>query len=266
MVDAGAQGDPCDMRSAGGEGLPPPLLEVRGLRGGYRGREVIRGIDLAISGLTLLVGRNGAGKTTLLRLLAGDLNRAAGDIGISGGREGARSAVGYLPQSPSLPAHLSVKEFVTYAAWLQGQAKPEANERAVAAIDQVDLADRSGERAGRLSGGMQQRCALAAVLAGNPTVLLLDEPMNALDPVQREGLSVLLSRLSDAMPVMISTHVVDAMAVDADRLVLLDDGHVQFSGSPAALCAPRDPTVEALNRAILERMAMDPAATPGDSP
>ncbi|WP_170163218.1 ATP-binding cassette domain-containing protein [Bogoriella caseilytica] len=224
---------------------------------------MIRGLDLAISGLTLLIGRNGAGKTTLLRLLAGDLIRAAGDVAFSGAPEGDRPVIGYLPQTLTLPSHLSVKEFVTYAAWLQGQAKFEANERAVEAIEQVDLADRSAHRIGRLSGGMQQRCALAAVLAGNPAVLLLDEPMNALDPIQRDGLIALLSRLSDAMPVMISTHVVDAMAVDANRIVLLDDGRAQFSGNPAALCAPHDLTVEALNRAILERMAMDPTADPG---
>jgi ABC-2 type transport system ATP-binding protein len=184
-------------------------------------------------GITAVVGTNGSGKTTLLRLVATVLRPDAGTITVSGndtstpaGLVGARRLLGYLPQHDTVPARLTVFDHVDLVAVMREVAgSTAARRRAVGrAIRAVGLADVATERCGRLSGGQRRRVAIAAALAGDPQLLVLDEPDAHLDDEQREALG---RRLGErAATVVLSTHDRQWASDVADRVVELRDGRV----------------------------------------
>jgi putative ABC transport system ATP-binding protein len=179
----------------------------------------IDGLDLQVTSghLCLLVGPSGCGKTTLLSLLAGLLTPERGTIEF-GGRaidygskaalmEHRRSTVGMVFQAFNLVASLTTLENVAAPLLAAGADRATARESATALLDQVGLSDRLRHRPGELSGGQQQRVAIARGLAHDPPVLLADEPTAHLDPLQVDGVLVLLRTLAAAgRTVIISTH------------------------------------------------------------
>jgi ABC-2 type transport system ATP-binding protein len=177
-----------------------------------------------------IVGPNGAGKTTLLSILAGVLEPDEGELSRSG-----RDA-GWVPQRPSLYSKLSVAENLRLFARLERLADPEA--AVTRMLAQTGLQDRAGEEVGRLSAGNQQRVNIAIGLLAEPSVLLLDEPSASLDPRQRERLWEFISALSNRSPpttVVFSTHNVAEVERYANRVLLLADGELLFTGTPSEL-------------------------------
>jgi ABC-2 type transport system ATP-binding protein len=159
--------------------------------------------------------------------------------------------VGYLPQDPTLPPGFTAAELVAYAVWLRGGTRSQATGAARRALSIVDLADHADERIGRLSGGMRQRVALAAVLAPRPRALVLDEPTGSLDPMQRDLFATTVARLAEDHVVVVSTHSLDRLALEADQLAILGDGRLVCASPPAGLCAPQPLSLEALTAASL---------------
>jgi ABC-2 type transport system ATP-binding protein len=184
-------------------------------------------------GVTAVVGTNGSGKTTLLRLVATVLRADTGTIMVGGndtstahGLVETRRLLGYLPQHDTVPTRLTVFDHVDLVAVMREIASSTtARRRAVGrAIRAVGLADVATERCGRLSGGQRRRIAIAAALAGDPRLLVLDEPDAHLDDDQREGLG---GRLRECgATVVLSTHDRHWASVVADRVVELRDGRV----------------------------------------
>ncbi len=198
-----------------------------------------RRFDLSIpeltlgQGITAVVGTNGSGKTTLLRLVATVLRPDAGTITVSGndtstpnGLVEARRLLGYLPQHDTVPARLTVFDHVDLVAVMREIAgSTAARRRAVGrAIRAVGLADVATERCGRLSGGQRRRVAIAAALAGDPQLLVLDEPDAHLDDEQRGELGRRLGERETT--VLLSTHDRHWASDVADRVVELRDGRV----------------------------------------
>ncbi|MBA2963999.1 MULTISPECIES: molybdenum ABC transporter ATP-binding protein [Ramlibacter] len=199
------------------------------------------GVDLALpgSGITVLYGPSGSGKTTVLRCVAG-LERAAGLVRIAGhdwqddGRRlflpAWRRPVGYVVQEASLFPHLDVRGNLRYA---QRRASPReqpiAFDTVLGLLGIGHLLDR---RPDNLSGGERQRVAIARALATQPEVLLLDEPLAAVDPARRREVLPWLEALRDELriPMLYVTHSADEMARLADTLVLMDHGRVVASG------------------------------------
>ncbi|WP_296135924.1 ABC transporter ATP-binding protein [uncultured Tessaracoccus sp.] len=195
-----------------------------------------------------VVGPNGAGKTTLLRLLAGTLRPSSGTVAI-GGRVVAderrhlpphRRRVAHLEQRPTLFPHLDVLGNVMFGPLARGARRGAARERAHAVLTALGCADWGHRRVGTLSGGQRQRVALARALAIEPDVVLLDEPLTALDVDVASDLRRLLrTQLEQVTTVLVTHDLRDAIAL-ADRVVVLDRGHVVEEGPlREVLAAPR---------------------------
>ena len=202
-----------------------PTLRAEGVSKRYGSRDALREVSFQVAGgeKVAVIGPNGAGKTTLLQILAGALRPTSGTV--SSGR------AGWVPQQPALYTKLSVRENLRLFARLEKVGDVEA---AVARmLEQADLADRAGDEVGRLSGGNQQRVNIAIGLLGEPDVLLLDEPSAALDPRQRERLWEFIAALGTT--VVFSTHDVGEAERFADRVLVLADGELLFTGAPDEL-------------------------------
>ncbi|MEP6952956.1 MAG: ABC transporter ATP-binding protein [Solirubrobacteraceae bacterium] len=195
-------------------------------------REALRGVsfEAAPGEVVAVIGPNGAGKTTLLSILAGLQAPDGGTVSRPPGE------VGWVPQSPAVYSKLSVAENLRLFARLEKVSDPDAAVDRM--LDQTGLRDRAGDELGTLSGGNRQRVNIAVGLLADPPVLLLDEPSSSLDPRQRERLWEFVGTLAaGGTAVVFSTHDVGEAERYAARLLVLADGEVLFTGSPAELDA-----------------------------
>ncbi len=196
--------------------------------------------DLSCSfgaGVTGLLGPNGAGKTTLMRAMTGLLGVKSGSVSVVGGdprsSRTVQRALGLVPEDEAVPATLSVRQLVRYRAALHGVTDRDAPERSLAAVALTDVADR---RVGGFSKGMRQRAKIAAALVSDPHVLVLDEPLNGADPVQRVQLIALFRRLgAEGRTVIVSSHVLHEVERLADRLIVLVRGRLAAAGDQRAI-------------------------------
>ena len=208
-------------------------------------------VDLAVASgeLVVLLGPNGAGKTTLLRALAGLVPLDRGRVVLDGraleDTEGGEwvatedRPIGFVFQDYLLFPHLSALENVAFGLRARGLPKAEARRRAVAWLDRVGLAAHATARPRALSGGQAQRVALARALAGDPRLLLLDEPLAALDAATRTEVRRDLRRhlaSFDGTRLLVTHDPLEAIAL-ADRLVVLEGGRVTQTGTPAQVSA-----------------------------
>jgi ABC-2 type transport system ATP-binding protein len=178
-------------------------------------------------GITGLVGPNGAGKTTLFRLLLGQIRPSSGELTVFGARPWNNPAVqarlGYCPESETMPAGLRPLEWLVGLGMVSGLSAREADTRARAALDRVKLAPAHWKkRVTAYSKGMKQRVKLAQCLLHEPALIILDEPMNGLDPMGREDVATILRALAaDGVSVLISSHILhDLEALCADFILL----------------------------------------------
>ena len=189
-------------------------------------------------GVTGLLGPNGAGKSTILKMVAGLLAPSAGSVRILGqparGHPAAYRRLGLVPEQEQLYPHLSAREFVRLNAILQKLPDPDAAaDRAIATVDMQEAADR---RLGGFSKGMRQRIKVAAALVHDPDVLLMDEPLNGTDPIQRAGLIVLIRRLGAAgKTVLVSSHVLVEVERFAENILVVVNGKLAAAGDYRAI-------------------------------
>lgn len=216
-------------------------IAIDGLVKRFGEREVLHGLDLSIrSGeFITIVGRSGCGKSTLLRLLAGLEVASAGQIAFDGeASELHRNDVRFMFQDARLLPWRTVIQNV--ALGLSG-AKDEVRARAQEALNQVGLADRANDWPGKLSGGQRQRVALARALIHRPRLLLLDEPLGALDALTRIEMQRLIERIwkQQGFTAILVTHDVTEAALLGDRILLVEDGRITFD-EQVGLSRPRD--------------------------
>ena len=189
-----------------------------------------------------VLGPNGAGKTTLLRILAGLHPLRSGEVRLDGvvlDGEPERRPVGVVFQDLLLFPHLSCLENVAFGLRARGVAKATARSAATAWLERVGLGGRAGDRPGQLSGGEAQRVALARTLATSPRLLLLDEPLSALDATTRAAARRELRQVlagHDGVRLLVTHDPLEAMAL-ADRLVVLEQGRVVQEGTAAEISA-----------------------------
>ncbi len=201
-----------------------------------------------------LLGPNGAGKSTALRALAGLVPLSGGHIRLGGqdwhDRPAERRPVGMVFQDYLLFPHLSVVDNVAFGPRCHGVRKKEAREVAAGWLERVGLADQAGRRPRTLSGGQAQRVALARALAVGPRLLLLDEPLSALDAHTRLEIRARLRRHLaefDGVAVLVTHDPLDAMAL-ADRLVVVEHGRLVQEGTPAQVA--RHPRTDYVARLV----------------
>jgi ABC-2 type transport system ATP-binding protein len=188
-------------------------------------------------GVTGLLGPNGAGKTTLMRAIAGLSAVNQGRVSVVGmdPRRDRRvhATVGLVPEDEAVPAGLSARQLVTYVADLHGVVDRGAPERALGTVGLVDVADR---QVSTFSKGMRQRTKVAAALVCDPHVLVLDEPLNGADPVQRIHLITLFKQLAaEGRTVIVSSHVLNEVERMADRVIVLVHGRLAAAGGHRAI-------------------------------
>ncbi|MHB8076326.1 ABC transporter ATP-binding protein [Desulfosporosinus fructosivorans] len=182
------------------------------------------------------LGQNGAGKTTVLRMLVGLLRPDQGEIFVAGHsllteRQQVQRLCGYLPQRPEFYPWLSGEEFLRLSAELVGVPARQAKKAAGKYLDIVGLADFARRRVGKYSGGMQQRLGFAAALIGDPPVLLLDEPVSALDPQGRDSMFSLLKKLKQEKTIFLSSHILHDIEQVCDGVVIIHKGQIKAQGT-----------------------------------
>jgi ABC-2 type transport system ATP-binding protein len=206
------------------------VISADGVSKTYGERRALQGVSFtARPGERIaIIGPNGAGKTTLLQILAGSLRPSGGSVSLEEG------SVGWVPQQPALYSKLSVAENLRLFARLE--KRPDVDATVDRMLEQTGLRERAGDEVGKLSGGNRQRVNIAIGLLAEPSVLLLDEPTSSLDPRQREVLWRFVSGLAEAgTAVVYATHNVAEAEHYADRVLVLADGELLFSGSPGEL-------------------------------
>lgn len=255
-------------------------ITVDGVCFSYGRKRVLHGIDWVVRpGVTGLLGPNGSGKTTLLSVLIGLLRPQAGAVvaddadvaeaergdgtattgsdGRTGERAGRHTSVGhtsakhasvgrsearfgFVPQRFSMAGGMRVVDAVSYTAWVNGVSRGECEPAAVRALAAVDLTDKARAKVKTLSGGQRQRAGIAAGLAHEPDVLVLDEPTVGLDAEQRWRVRDMIAEIGRTRTVVVSTHLLDEVSQMCGRVGVLAGGELVFDGTVAELEAVQD--------------------------
>jgi ABC-2 type transport system ATP-binding protein len=188
-------------------------------------------------GVTGLLGPNGAGKTTLMRAITGHIDVNQGSVAVEGSdprrnREVFRR-LALVPEDEAVPGGLTARQFVRYSAELHNVADRNAPDDALQSVEMLDVADRSLDG---FSKGMRQRTKVAAALVCDPHVLVLDEPLNGADPVQRLHLIALFRRLgAQGRTVIVSSHILNEVERLAPRVIVLINGRLAAAGGHHAI-------------------------------
>ncbi|PKN49066.1 MAG: ABC transporter ATP-binding protein [Deltaproteobacteria bacterium HGW-Deltaproteobacteria-20] len=218
------------------------MIEVQNLFKYYGERRAVGPLSFSIAQgeIVGLLGLNGAGKTTALRILACDLLPSAGSVTVDGidvvdQPHEVRRRIGYLPDTPPLYGEMSVREFLVFAARLRGMAKQEADKRAAEAEKVTSLDKVARDPIHSLSHGYKQRVGIAQALVHRPRLLLLDEPILGLDPVQIVEMRHLLRSLRGDFTIVLSSHNLKEISETCDRLLVIREGAILASGTEAEL-------------------------------
>lgn len=219
------------------------IVEGRGVVKRWGSTLALAGVDFAIGpGVTGLLGANGAGKTTLLGLLLGMHSADSGSLSVLGldpATQGplVRARIGYAPEHDSLPPDVSAHDIVRHLAELHGLPRREATGRASDVLYELGLGEERFRHVGTMSTGQRQRVKLAQAIGHDPELVLLDEPTNGLDPVQRDEMLRLIHRVGHTLGihVILSSHLLEEVERVSDAVVILDQGRAVAGGQLADL-------------------------------
>lgn len=223
--------------------MTQPILSVRDLNAHYGANHALKHVDLDIEsgGIFAILGPSGSGKSTLLRVIAGFESASSGEVLLEGAdllaQAPHRRPVGLMFQSYALFPHMSVAKNIAFGLEAERLPRAEITTRVDEALAMIGLEDLATRRPAQLSGGQRQRVALARALVKRPTILLLDEPLSALDRQIRAEMQTELKRLQREMGMtfVIVTHDQEEAMSLADRIALLKDGAIEQVGTPTDL-------------------------------
>ena len=211
------------------------LIQISHLKKSFKGTEVIKGINFRLDKgkCIALLGPNGAGKTTTLRMLSGLMEPTDGTIIFTDAKKGEdiRELIGYLPQFPVFYEWMSGLEFLSYAGRLAGLGRGEAKARSLELLKLVGILEAKNRRIAKYSGGMKQRLGIAQALIHRPQLIMLDEPVSALDPIGRREVLDLLEVLRKETTILFSTHILNDAEEVCDEILFLHNGGIVESGT-----------------------------------
>jgi ABC-2 type transport system ATP-binding protein len=220
-----------------------PVVVAEGLIKNWGTRPVLTGATFAIRpGVTGLLGANGSGKTTFLGMVLGFHQADGGHLSVFGldpsssGPE-VRARIGYAAEHEALPPDVRAHDYVRHVAELHGIGRRDAIARASDALFEVGLGEERFRPLGTMSTGQKQRVKLAQAIVHDPALVLLDEPTNGLDPMQRDSLLALVKRCGSelGLNVVLSSHLLDEVDRTCDHVVILADGVATNSGDVSDL-------------------------------
>jgi ABC-2 type transport system ATP-binding protein len=220
------------------------VIEIQDLFKYYGDRRVVGPVSATIERgeIVGLLGLNGAGKTTTLRILACDLLPTSGTVKVGGldvveQPHEVRAKVGYLPDRPPLYDDMTVHEYLGYAARLRNVARADVEKKVGNAEDLTELGDVRHQLVGTLSHGFRQRLGIAQAIVHEPEFVVLDEPIGGLDPVQIVEMRELVRGLSGERTVVVSSHILHEISETCDRILVIQEGAIRWSGTEADLGA-----------------------------
>lgn len=193
-------------------------------------------------GIYGILGANGAGKSTLMHLITDNVSRTSGEILLDGtdvlkSGDDFRAILGFMPQQQGLYESLTCESFLACMARLKGIPRRKLRAELDRVLALTNLSDQRHVKIGAFSGGMKQRTLLAQAMLGEPKVLILDEPTAGLDPKERIRLRNYIRDLGQNRIVLLATHIVSDIEAIADDIILMKQGRIVRSGSPAELIA-----------------------------
>ena len=212
------------------------MIKCKDLTKKYKSVEALKGVSFEVKGPGCFgfIGKNGSGKTTTIRILAGLAAATSGDVHIAGlnVKTEAKEVVkilGYLPQHPAFYEYMTGEEWLYFVADLHHVAQNQRKSRTDELLATCGLWDARKRKISGYSGGMKQRLGLAQALLNNPQILLLDEPVSALDPVGRYQVLKILEDLKKKHTIFMSSHILDDVEKIADHILILNEGKIVLS-------------------------------------
>lgn len=209
------------------------MLNVKSISRRYGELKAVDNVSFSIKPgeIVGLLGHNGAGKTTIMKLLSGYLEPDSGSIHLNDqliqlGDKTLQRSLGYLPENLPVYPELSVASYLQYAAELKGIKGKEQRHAIRSVIESTDLSDRFLSPINTLSRGMKQRVGVAQALLGTPSLLILDEPTNGLDPAQTEQMRKLIKSISESATVILSTHIMQEVEAMCSRALIIQQGQL----------------------------------------
>ena len=227
------------------------MLELQNLKKAFEDHTAVAGLSFELQKGEVLgfLGQNGAGKSTTMRMIAGVLEPDSGDAIVNGhsiisARRAAQSQIGYLPEGAPLyrdMTPLTFLRFIADAHDLKREARTNAVDRVIA---DARIASVISKPIAALSKGYRRRVGLAAALIHDPPVLLLDEPTDGLDPIQKRAVRALVARMAPEKAILISTHTLDEVPAMCSRVIVIDQGRMVADETPETLAKSKPGGVE----------------------
>lgn len=220
------------------------IINCEGLSKVYKDKVALNNVSFSIEGTGCVgfLGANGAGKTTTIRILAGLAKPTSGKVEVVGydvnsNSKNVRKVIGYCPQIPAFYDYMTAKEWMSFVGGMFDLDKKTIASKTEELLKLCGIWEAKDRKIGGFSGGMKQRLGIAQALINDPKLLILDEPVSALDPMGRYDVLKLIDSLKDKMTIFISTHIIDDIARVADRVVIIDKGSIVISDSMESLLA-----------------------------
>ncbi|CCL66879.1 ATP-binding cassette domain-containing protein [Clostridioides difficile] len=212
-------------------------LEIRNLNFNYKNKKALDNINLTLTdGVVALLGPNGAGKSTLMRLLVTLYETSIGEIELnnikySKNNEKIKANVGYVPQDFDMYNNINGQEYLEFVAKMRGVSKNDLKKHIEKVVSKVNLDKFINKKIGTYSGGVKRRLGIAQALIGDSKLIVMDEPTVGLDPEQRNEFRRLLPEISKNSIVLISTHIVEDIQFNCDKLIILNQGKILYDGT-----------------------------------
>ncbi|MCB9746123.1 MAG: ABC transporter ATP-binding protein [Alphaproteobacteria bacterium] len=223
------------------------MIEVRGLTRYYGYHPAVLDLSFAIQANEIVgfLGLNGAGKSTTLKILAGLLLPSAGSVSINGvdvlaAPDSLRSRIGFLPEDPPLYKDMTVRDFVRFCGELKGMPRAQVEARLDKVLEDCNLDDVQHRVIDELSHGYRKRVGIAQAVIHDPDLVILDEPITGLDPLQIREIREVIRGLKKSHTVLISSHILEEISRTCDRILVLKGGRLIADGTEEELAARRE--------------------------
>ncbi|RIJ24295.1 ABC transporter ATP-binding protein [Henriciella barbarensis] len=227
------------------------MLELKQLSKSFAGRTAVDSMSFSlVKGEVLgFLGQNGAGKSTTMRMAAGVIEPDSGDVIVSGhsivsNRREAQRRLGFLPEGAPLYPDMTPLDFLNFLCAAHRISRKDCRSAVERVIADARIGDVMSKRVSTLSKGYRRRVGLAGALIHDPDVLILDEPTDGLDPIQKRAVRALISRMAKDKAIVISTHTLEEVPAMCSRVIIIDQGKLIADSSPEEMAKRREGGLE----------------------